>query len=190
MTQTTAKPKIYTFQEYLAYDDGESNRYELVDGALVPMTPANFKHSNIVNFLHDAFKAEIKRLGLDLIARQGDVSIRTGTRKSRLPDICVIDGTLWRQNPLNASAVLEEPPLLVAEIVRESTATADSRHKRSEYAAVEIPEYWIVDTLNAKVSVLLLVEGFYEVTEFTGSQRIVSPTFPEIELTSEQVLSA
>ncbi len=103
MTQTTAKPKTYTFEEYLAYDDGESNRYELVDGELVPTAPATFKHSNIVNFLFKQFDREIERLGLDWIARQGDVGIRTGTRKSRLPDICVIDGTLWRPNPLNAS---------------------------------------------------------------------------------------
>jgi Uma2 family endonuclease len=190
MTQSIAKPKTYTFEEYLAYDDGESNRYELVDGELVPMTPANFKHSNIVNFLFKRFDREIERLGLDWIARQGDVGIRTGTRKSRLPDVCVIAGEKWRSLPADAPAILPDPPRLVVEVVSESTATADYRHKRSEYAAVEIPEYWIVDTLNAKVSVLLLVEGFYEVTEFTGSQRIVSPTFPEIELTSEQVLSA
>lgn len=80
--------------------------------------------------------------------------------------------------------------LLVVEVVSESTVATDYRYKRSEYAALEIPEYWIVDSLTAKVSVLPLVEGFYEVTEFMGCDRIMSPTFPELELTVKQVLEA
>jgi Uma2 family endonuclease len=37
---------------------------------------------------------------------------------------------------------------------------------------------------------LLLVDGLYEVTEFTGNQVIVSQAFPELILTVEQVLAA
>lgn len=40
------------------------------------------------------------------------------------------------------------------------------------------------------MTVLLLVEGLYEETEFRGSERIISQTFPELALTFEQVLSA
>lgn len=36
MTQAAApQTKIFTFEEYLAYDDGTDTRYELVDGELV-----------------------------------------------------------------------------------------------------------------------------------------------------------
>lgn len=38
MTQTPVK---LTFEEYLAYDDGTDNRYELVDGELVMSSSAN-----------------------------------------------------------------------------------------------------------------------------------------------------
>ncbi|NJL51823.1 MAG: hypothetical protein HC930_05605 [Hydrococcus sp. SU_1_0] len=38
---TTTTQKI-TFEEYLDYDDGTNNRYELVNGELVEMTPASF----------------------------------------------------------------------------------------------------------------------------------------------------
>ncbi len=66
----------------------------------------------------------------------------------------------------------------------------DYRYKRSEYAAVEVPEYWIVDPLEKKISVLLLEEGFYEETVFTGDQKIISRTFENIAIAVEQVLQA
>jgi Uma2 family endonuclease len=64
----------------------------------------------------------------------------------------------------------------------------DYRHKRSEYATRKIPEYWIVDPEQKRVTLLTLVEGLYEAVVFTGSDRLLSPTFPDLQLTAEQVL--
>ena len=81
------------------------------------------------------------------------------------------------------------PPLLVVEIVSPGNPEDDYRYKRSEYAVREIPEYWIVDPQELKVSVLLLVNGFYEVTEFTRQQTIISQNLPQLQLTADQVFS-
>jgi Uma2 family endonuclease len=91
---------------------------------------------------------------------------------------------------LNVSAVFESPPLLIVEVVSPDSVKRDYRYKRSEYAAVEVLEYWIVDLLEKKISVLLLEEGFYEETVFTANEKIVSRTFGEIEISVEQVLAA
>jgi Uma2 family endonuclease len=48
MTQTPVK---LTFEEYLTYDDGTDNRYELEDGVLILITPASPIHKVIINFL-------------------------------------------------------------------------------------------------------------------------------------------
>lgn len=66
----------------------------------------------------------------------------------------------------------------------------DYRHKRSEYAALEVPEYWIVDPLEAKISVLLLEDGFYEETVFTVNQQIISRTFPELAIPAAHFVNA
>lgn len=52
MTQTTAKT-VYSFEEYLTYDDGTDNRYELIDGRLDLVNPATFRHllNKIIYFL-------------------------------------------------------------------------------------------------------------------------------------------
>ena len=88
------------------------------------------------------------------------------------------------------SAVLQSPPLLAVEIVSPGNAIDDYRYKQAEYAVREIPEYWIVDPIDAKVSILQLVDGLYETTEFTGDMAIKSATFPELKLTFEQILTA
>ena len=48
-------------------------------------------------------------------------------------------------------------------------------------------EYRYIDPEIEKVSVLLLVSGFYEVTEFTGEQEIKSLLFPELKVTAKQI---
>lgn len=83
---------------------------------------------------------------------------------------------------MNVSVVFQSPPLLIVEVVNPDSVKRDYRYKRSEYAALEVPEYWIVDPLAEKITVLLLEEGLYEETVFTGNQQIVSQTFPELAI--------
>ena len=72
--------------------------------------------------------------------------------------------------------------------------------KRADYEEMGIPEYWIVDYAalgghsvlgkikQPTVSVYQLVDDEYQVTQFRGTDKIISPTFTEFDLTAEQVL--
>ncbi|MEA5600135.1 Uma2 family endonuclease [Nostoc sp. UHCC 0252] len=177
-----------TFEEYLIYDDGNGFHYELVDGKLELMNPPTIEHFLIVDFLDTAFKAEIKRCSSPWLCFR-ESGVRTGRNKSRLTDLCVVTVEQAREL-LNTSAVFQSPPLLIVEVVSPESVKRDYRHKRSEYAALEVPEYWIVDPLEAKVSVLLLEDGFYEETVFTATQQIVSRTFPELAVAVDQIFTA
>jgi Uma2 family endonuclease len=90
----------------------------------------------------------------------------------------------------SSAAVLRTPSLLVVEVVSPGSKKIDYESKQSEYESIKIPEYWIVDLRKSQVSVLLLTDGRYQQTVFTGNQRIISRTFPELTLTASQVLSA
>lgn len=70
------------------------------------------------------------------------------------------------------------------------SVTRDYRYKRAEYAALEVPEYWTVDPLASKVTVLEFNEGLYEEIVFSGDRALVSKTFPELTLTVAQILAA
>lgn len=86
---------------------------------------------------------------------------------------------------------LNDPsPLLVVEVVSESTKNADHRAKRVEYNVLNIPEYWVVDPTEEHVIVFNLIEDLYEAQTFVGQAQIVSVIFPALALSVDQVLTA
>lgn len=193
MTQTPVK---LSFEEYLNYDDGTDNRYELVDGELVMVPLPTGEHSDTIDLLSDVFKAEISKQQQTWIVKR-DVGVyvginpNSGKDRSRTPDLCIVT-TQWAvvKAQTTKAAVMRTAPLLVVEIVSPSSKKTDYQAKEQEYRTIGIPEYWIVDLQQAKVIVLLLVDGYYESTEFKRTDSIVSRTFSQLNLTAEQVLTA
>ena len=185
MTATTTK-NLYTFEEYLQYDDPD-NRYELVNGRFEVMTPPTFLHILICDLIRDVLKAEIDRLQLPLIATR-ETGIRTGLNKSRIADLCVLSKEQV-MNSLSEAGICSEPPVLAIEVVSQESIKRDYRYKRSEYAATGVGEYWIVDPIEQQVTILVLDEGLYEESLFTDEQELISPTFAETKLTPQQIFA-
>ena len=175
-----------TFEQYLAYDDGTGDRYELEDGALILMTPPTGRHALIIRFLSNTFEAEISSSEVPWASLQM-VGVRTAPRRSRLPDLCVVPLEVM-QECLDTSAIIESDALLVVEIVSPESIKRDYRFKRAEYASFGIPEYWIVDPVMQKVIILRLVEGLYEEVQYQGTEPVRSETFPSLTLTVKQIL--
>lgn len=178
--------------EYLVYSDGGDTRYELVAGELVPMALPTGRHVQIQKFLSRVFEAEIARQQLPWTTIQGGLGIQSprGNRwdSVRIPDGVVLPLEQWQEMGSREALIrLEEPPLLVVEVVSESSRAADYRAKQAEYCVLGIGEYWVVDPLEEKVSLLLLHEGWYDVLELKGSDPVSSKVFPKLEL---QILAA
>lgn len=192
MTIAIAKTRV-TFSDYLTYFDGSDTKYELVNGELVPMSLGTGLHGEIIDRAYQKINAEIKRLDQPWIVRQGQIGVRCprgiGLDTVRIPDLIVMQRDDW-QSLQNREAVIDfdlSAPLLVIEVVSPSTKSIDYRAKRTEYAARDIPEYWIVDLLEGKISVLINGDGWYDVTEFYNGDRLISPIFPELQLTSQAI---
>ncbi|MBR8834512.1 MAG: Uma2 family endonuclease [Stigonema ocellatum SAG 48.90 = DSM 106950] len=192
-----------TFEQFIEQLPDEDGRYELVNGEIVKIL-ATRQHEDVADFVADVLRDEVKRLQLNY--RVSDrIMIMTltseGREQGRLPDVSVVDRTIWEANRAAYSALLE-PLQLVVEVV--STNWEDDYvDKLDEYQRLGISEYWIVDYLALgsrsylgnpkvpKVFVYLLDEGgVYQCTAYQGGDRIVSRTFPELALTAEQVLKA
>lgn len=175
-----------SFEEYLKYNDGSDTHYELFDGELILMNPPTGLHALIIFSISEILMTEIRRQNLPWIALQM-FGVRTAWRRSRLPDLCIT--TLESANELReVSAVLEDGALLVVEVVSPDSVKTDYRYKRTEYAAAGIPEYWIIDPILNKVSILQLVEGLYEETEYHGDEVLRSPLLPELNISTNQIL--
>jgi Uma2 family endonuclease len=196
---TTAGRRM-TLEEYLTYDDGTGTRYELVQGELVAITPPTWLHMAIAKFLERVFDREITRLGLPWEAFR-EPGQQTEESSARLPDVAIVPMDSVAE-AFEQSAVLTVAAILVVEVVSDSTAVQDYRNKVVEYQNKGIREYWVADPdpfgaakyigkpKLPTVSVYALVDGLYQVRRFQGDETIVSPTFPELRLRVDEVLSA
>jgi Uma2 family endonuclease len=182
--------KLMSIEDYLNYDDGTDILCELVNGKLIPMPPESFQNQQVViSLLAYFFKLGISpRLLMNKLA----IAIIGGRSTARIPDLMVLSEDLALElSEANGSIILADmpPPTLVVEVVSPNQEKRDYRYKRSEYAARQIPEYWIVNPILNKVTILELVEGLYEEKVYTGEQVIESPQFSQLSLTAQQVLT-
>ena len=191
-SMVTTPTKKISFEEYLNYEDGTSDRYELVNGELVLMPPASFLHSDIIDFIADLFRAIARENKLDIKVKTGDVGVRTGIDSSRIPDISVIDGKAWKSYRRDKSAVIEDGLLLAVEVVSPGAEQIerDYKEKLAEYQNSPVAEYWIVDPLEQKITVMVLEKAGYNKTVFTGDDAISSATFPQLKVTASEILEA
>lgn len=192
MTVTTQKT---TFEEYLAYEDGTDNRYELVNGELVAISVGKKIHAFIINFLAVQITAILADLEEPHAVFSGSIGVRSprGGRlnTSRIPDITVLPLAQAKQL-LDREAVVgfdEPPPPLVIEVVSDSAKKEDYKAKWTEYSVRDIPEYWIVDPLNDVVTVCILEDGMYTSYEFRADQKLQSAKLPRFNLTAARVLA-
>ncbi len=188
MTTASAPLRLYTFDEYLNYDDGTDTRRELVRGRLVLMTPPTVIHLLIAKFIERVLDTEITRLKLPLVALR-EAGVQTEFDSSRLPDVCVVTEQEVSEL-MNKPAVFRVPARLAVEVVSPSSVKRDYEEKLLEYANKGIQEYWIVDPIVSRVTVCRLINGCYESFVFTGNQQIISYAFPELNLTVKQILAA
>lgn len=191
-----------TFASFLAQCPDEGC-FEWVNGEIVEMVNTR-QHKIIADFLMKKINQEIDRLSLNWVVTQ-NVPIRTFNKKEneqgRVPDVSVIDRSLWRSAPMYYAA-LTEPIQMAIEVVSTNWEN-DYVDKLYEYERLGIKEYWIVDYLAIAsraligdpklptISVYTLGEdNQYTLQQFRNEEKIVSLTFPELQITPAQILQA
>jgi len=207
MTQTQAEPKIYTFDDFIEwYPQNSVVRYELHDGVIVEMPKPKGKHSKLTGSLVGKFLTTISEIGkIDIwfIPRASIVKPKRD-KSGYEPDIIILNQetldteTRWETESIiqNATSVK-----LIVEVVS-SNWQDDYYDKLRDYEGMGIPEYWIVDYAalggrkfigNPKqptIFVCELIDGEYQMTPFRAGDLIVSATFPQLNLTAQQIFDS
>jgi len=191
---TQAKSRFKSIEEYAALDLSElpEGNYELVNGEIIELRTESDLNVEIAGFL---FSVLLQFVPHYLLRRGTEIFVSSRAITSRNPDLLVLseEGRAALQGA-KRSAITREmpPPLLVVEVVSPGTTNRDRDYidKRQEYAARSVPEYWLIDPIDSLVMVLSLENGDYFSREFRGNDSIASPTFPNLQLTAEQILTA
>lgn len=185
----TLAAKTMTLAAYLNYDDGTDTQYELVNGELLAMPPESELNRRIAMFLLIYFAQQ--GIPPHRLTMKTEIVVIGSQAATRFPDLMVLSEDLaMALEGASRSTVMSEmpPPLLVVEVVSLGQEKRDYRYKRSEYAARGIAEYWIVDPMPQKLTLLEWVEGLYEEKAYEGESPITSPLLGTLNLTTSQIL--
>ncbi|MGJ5631558.1 Uma2 family endonuclease [Nostoc sp. CALU 1950] len=202
---TQAIPKLVTFEEFVDWlPENSAVRYELHNGDIVEMAQPVGEHEEVKGFLTIKLSALIDRLNLSYVIPNQAIVRPLEKDSGYFPDVLVLNRAnlanekLWKkQSIVSLGASI---PLAI-EVV--STNWRDDYYlKYADYEEMGISEYWIVDYAglggrnfigNPKqptISVCNLVDGEYQISKFRDSDRIISQTFSELNLTPNQIFQA
>ncbi|TBR56547.1 hypothetical protein B4U84_29190 [Westiellopsis prolifica IICB1] len=201
---TQSLPKLLTFDEFIEWYPNDGKRYELHNGVIFEMPPPSGEHEKVIAFLSRKLTVEFDRLNLPYGIPK-TAFVKTPTAESAyLPDVLLLNLDNLSNEPLfqKQSTVSQAASVpLVVEVV--STNWRDDYYNKfADYEEMGIPEYWIADyaALGARkfignpkqptIFVCNLVDGEYQMTPFQGNTAIKSPTFPQLNLTAQQIFDA
>ncbi|MBD2329548.1 Uma2 family endonuclease [Alkalinema sp. FACHB-956] len=183
--------------DFLAYEDGTETLHELEDGALIVMPPESDRNRRIATFLM-IYLAQCGVLP-QYLTMKTELVVMGARVGVRVPDLMVLSEELAAElaGATRSTVTLEmPPPRLVVEVVSpgKENIDRDYRYKRSQYEARGIAEYWIVDPIVDRVTILTRIEGLYETATFEGEMAIRSALLAEFapnqQLTAAQVLAS
>jgi Uma2 family endonuclease len=197
--------KTLSFEEFLNSDDDSGRSFELVNGVAMPLSEPTAKHEDVVDGLCRLLVDHCQSLNLPYVPRQSkQVRLNAApgeSESSRKADIVVFAKEEWvRMRQSSASAAAYIPPPLAIEVVSTNWRD-DYRIKLNEYETLGILEYWIVDYAGlggvqyigspkqSTVTVNRLIDGEYQAQRYQGEAIIVSPTFPQLVLTTAQIVA-
>lgn len=191
-----------TFDEFFDRYGGD-HRYELIDGEVFDLELTD-RHEEVAALITAKICVEIEKKSLPwFVLQRGLLRPFNASLTAFRPDVAVVDRNELTKEPLWADQsilTLGNSIKFVAEVVS-SNWQNDYARKVEDYAVLGIPEYWISDYLGLggtrhigkpkqpTLSICTLVDGDYQIQQFRGNQSIISPTFPNLKLTAEQILS-
>jgi len=203
MVNLLSKSVLTNFEEFLDWYPLQSEySYELHDGNIIQMPKPKGKHSQNAGFLMNELSFEIRRLNLSYFVPR-ECIVKVNELSGYEPDIIVLKKAIIQDEPQweKESAVTRgDLVTLIIEVVS-SNWSDDYALKLDAYEALGILEYWIVDYLGLgdkrfigspkqpTLTIYSLIEGEYHATQFREGQKIQSPCFPSLSLSTRQVFN-
>jgi Uma2 family endonuclease len=194
-----------SFLSFEAFIDGylDDVRYELIDGEIIDLEPTGL-HEQVTGLINRKLNVAIDQLKLPWFIPMKCLIKPLGLNSAFRPDIVILDRTalvnepLWKTEPV---ITLGNSVKLVVEVVSTNWQN-DYARKVEDYEALGIPEYWIADYLGLGgkryigsqkqpvITIYQLVNGTYQGDQFRLKDRLISPTFSELNLTAEEIFAA
>jgi Uma2 family endonuclease len=127
-----------TLEEFLAWEHEQPERYERVSGVIRMMTGGTIDHNRITLNFADALRKWLRSGDYEVFAN--DLKVVTPAGDVMYPDVVVACGDL------PGKATVLDAPVVIVEVLLESTAVRDHGRKRWAYQTIpSLRHYVLVD---------------------------------------------
>jgi Uma2 family endonuclease len=182
----TAVPKArMSVDEYLAWAGDQPGRYELLDGAIVAMSPEGAAHAERKAAIHAVLLAAVRARRLPCHVLPDGMTVRINDATAYEPDALVYCGA-----KLTPTAVEVPHPVIVVEVLSPSTRHIDLSAKLADYFRLaSVAHYLIVDPEKPRIIHHARGKGDTILTRIV-SEGTISLDPPGIELAMGDVYAA
>ena len=178
--------KTVTYEEWLRMPEVDDAIEEVVDGEIQIMPPAKFEHTAIIRRLCKALDVQLDAKQFLVVDAVFGLVIRKSPLTSRVPDLAVFDlSTLVEQDGYIHSA-----PQFLAEVLSPANTRREMERKLADYAAIGVPEVWVISPEARTVEVLhlennrlrnaqIVAQGTLTLRHFPGVQVDIATIWPD-----------
>ena len=199
---TVVLPQLKTFDEFITwYPENSINKYELYDGVVVEMPKPTGKHSEIGGFLSLELGIEFRRQQLPYFIPK-ECLIKLADNQGYEPDVVVLDRSLLDIEPRwqKESVITQGATIALAIEIISTNWRDDYGRKVNDCETLGIGELWLIDyqglggtryigsPKQPVTSIYSLQNREYLVNQFRADEVVRSPSFPELNLTANQII--
>lgn len=168
-----------TWPDFLALDEDDPR--ELVDGALLEIDVPNTKHEWIVARLIWLLSSWVEARRAGTVLASG-CKIRIDDRRGVMPDVLFV--RRGREAIIGKEGIETGAPDLVVEVISPKSGRYDRVQKLAWYAAIGVPEYWILDPERETLERLVLgADARFVIAQSLGGADVFGPdSFPGLEV--------
>ena len=120
--------RLGTLAEFLAWEHQQPERYERIGGVIRMMTGGTVDHNRITRNFAQRLASQLEGSACEVFT--SDLKVTTPAGDVMYPDVVVVCGEL------SGKATKVETPVIVVEVLSESTAERDHGRKRWAYQAI------------------------------------------------------
>lgn len=156
----------------------ENERFEMISGEVVPMSPKGARHELVKYTLN----RHLQRSVPNEFGVIQETTLRLDEKSFLEPDFCVFPGTMQPGD-------MRGPDVLLAIEIADTSLSYDRGRKIGIYAAYGIAEVWVIDanSLVTRVHRYLGAEGFREIFEVSGTETLTAARAPQFSMNLTKV---
>lgn len=140
MSQTT---RLVTAEEFERMPEDDLDRYELIEGRLVPVSPVSFDHGRVVGQLLWILKNHLKQSPSGVVVADTGFRLASNPDTVRGPDVAFLRND--RLPSRGTRGFLKSPPDAVIEVLSPDDRPSEMRRKVAEYLAKGVMVVVVVD---------------------------------------------